>query len=227
MANYDSYKSYIKQKKTHKTNDMFSYKKWLTENGKAPRNDYLESLSKANSDALRATPSYGAMAEGLANSGLEKSGYKQYISDTTVGNYNDSLQNAENKLIDDLASTKSEYEDYVSDFKQKQGEIATRVTEKLMRMDLSDKSGMLAYAMNAGLSPHYAEEAVNIAYDSAVSTKKSAVLKAITELAYGKDDAYAYAKRLGLPEDISAELSEYAEVVRIKRSSENNLKNLK
>ena len=227
MANYDTYKSYVRQKKTHKNNELFSYKKWLKENGKAPISEYIAEKNSAKSDYLRATPDYGALAESLAERGLESSGYKQYVKDTARSNYSSRVQNAEKELLSELESNRHEYSDYVSDFKARQAELSTSVTKKLEEMDLSDKQSMLEYAMNAGLSPEYAEEAVKIAYDTGVSTKKSAVLKAITELAYGKDDAYDYAKRLGLPDDIATELSEYAGRLRAKNSSENNLNNLK
>ena len=189
-------------------NEEDSYLAYLSKSGIRKTERYYDALAKANTDRALSSSDYGARAEYLSSSGLNSSGYEDYLKSRVEKKYDEKSMEAERqKSIDDY-SNRSGYSEYLSEYEKLQTSISESVIKKISSGKNFDYKHALDEALRAGLSQDLAYTTASLAIKKA---KENTVKQAINFArlnGYGANKAKTYALSLGLDERHANEVYE-------------------
>lgn len=206
-------------KKTYETlfnkNRADNYFTYVTKHGIRTNEKYGDTIAKANTDYAVSSSNYGARAQSLADSGLNGSGYEDYLKSESAKASAKTRKNAElTKKVDEYKNKKG-YENYLSDYNTIQSKISESVIEKIGSGTNFSVEHAFEEAVRAGMSKELAYiTAQNAVLKAKENTMENAVKFAkINNLTPAK--AREYALSLGLDasyaEQVYNELSSLTE----------------
>ena len=183
-----------------KNNEAKSYSDYLSQNGIRAEEKYYDTLSKADTDMAVKDTNYGAKASYLHSSGLNKSGYEEYLRGKNAKSYFTSLNQAsEEKSIDEYKN-KTGYQNYLSDYESIQTKIAESVMKKIASGNNFSFEDAYAEALRAGVSGSLAY----VTAQNGISKARQKTIKRVMQYAEENNltaqQAREYALELGLEE---------------------------
>ncbi len=175
---------------------------------------YSEALAKLVSKAETALPSYGKISESLADSGLQTSGYKDYIA-TRVKN---KLKNSQKSLEDEKAKADAEellgYESYLKKRAEETKKLKDAVLSFASKSGISDYETLYEYARDSGLDEADAEDAAKYSSESIAGAERLKSIEKVQSIIIAKHfteaQAFEYAVSLGLSEEDARALADFA-----------------
>ena len=131
----DFIKTYVSNKSIADKKD--SYAEWLTKNGDAsPR--YSDKVLGLNTSHLRARVGYGAKGSSLAESGLLKSGYASYLSDSQKARNSIAMAEAADESRRLAEAENKKYSDYVEGYNTEIERLGKSVSDSLSKNATTD-----------------------------------------------------------------------------------------
>ena len=181
-------------------NEPFSYFAYVAQNGRRTDDRLYDNLVKADTEHRLSSSDYGSRADRLTDSGLNASGYEDYLKTKNDGKFIKRTSGASlEKKIDEYKNN-VDYENYLSDYEALQSKISQSVIKEIGNSGNFSIEEAYTKAIRAGI-------AKNLAYVTAeagvAKAKENAVNKAIQ---YAKinnltaNGAKEYAIKLGLEE---------------------------
>jgi len=181
-------------------NEKDSYYAYLSKSGIRKEEKYYDALAKADTDRALASSDYGARAEALTSSGLNASGYEDYIKSMSEERYSDKVRDAERQRSVNEYKNVQGYRDYVSNYEKLQSDISESVIKQIASKRNFNYKDALDEALRAGISRDLAYTTASIGIKRAKeNTVKAAVSYAKLNSLSAKK-AKAYALSLGLDE---------------------------
>ena len=181
-------------------NEEDSYLAYVSKSGIRKDEKYYDTLAKADVQHALASSDYGVRADYLDSSGLNSSGYEDYVRSQSRSLYNGKLYSADHEKSLDEYKNKSGYSEYLSDYEKLQSSISESVIKSIASKRNFSYEDALNDAVRAGISKDLAYYTASTAIKQA---KENAVKEAISfarlnNLSAGK--AKSYAISLGLDE---------------------------
>ncbi len=179
-----------------------------------PHRKYSEAVSKLISEAKREETNYGSLAERLADSGLTRSGYADYI-DTRV-------KNKAKKSLESSLRKKEQMDKEIDlsnqTFAKEEAEHIQKIKNEVLlyadKNKVNEFNALFEYGINIGLSSNDAKQ---IAEEISEKAKQELRLKNIEKTRntilsrrFTKAQAYEYAISLGLSQEDAEELGNFA-----------------
>ena len=184
-------------------NEEDSYYTYVSKNGIRKTENYYDTLAKSNTERILSSADYGARADYLASSGLNASGYEDYVKSQNQSRYNASLCSAEHEKRLSEYKNQHGYQDYLSDYEKLQTSISESVIKSIASKRNFSYTDALNEAVRAGVSK-------DLAYYTASAAVKKAKDNTVKEaIGFAKlnnlsaKDAKSYAVSLGLDERYS------------------------
>lgn len=186
------------------------YAKWISEQSSRPKASRAAALTRADTSYRTSLSGYGRSAEALANAGLNKSGYAEYLNSVAKGERTTAIGNA------DLAKHKSEaedmkkYESYLDGVENDRLERYEKALRSIQSDSLAAYGAAYERALSFGLDEESAKKAATEASGAVKSTLRQKLLSEIATKRMTSEATRAYALTLGLDEEVADELAEYA-----------------
>lgn len=197
-------------------NEADSYYTYVSKNGVKAEKKYHEALVNADTARMLSSADYGAAAERLNTSGLNRSGYEDYINSQGLKTYASKLKKAEEVRMVDEYKNRTGYKNYLSDYESIQMKISESVIKKISEGDNLNFEDAYLEALNAGISK-------SLAYATAKEGVEKATEKvAVKALDYAKinglsaEEAQNHALELGLDEDTAKRIYKEIFLIRLK-----------
>lgn len=182
-------------------NEKDSYYTYVSKCGTRANEKYHDSLSYADTDLMMKSTNYGALAENLNSSGLNRSGYEDYISSQNVKSYASKLRNADEIRQIGEFRNKTNYKNYISDYETMQLKISESVIKKIASNDIISLEDAYAEAVNAGISKNLAYATAKAGVDKVKESFKKKAVEYAKLNALTAEEAKNYAIEIGLDED--------------------------
>ncbi len=181
-------------------NEEDSYLAYVSKNGIRKTENYYDALADADTVRTLSSTDYGARADKLASSGLNSSGFEDYLKSRVEGEYVERSKRAERGTYKDEYANQKGYLAYLSDYEKLQSSISESVIKDIASKRNFSYENALNEAVRAGISKDLAyvtaskavKQAKENAYNQALSFAK------LNKLSPNK--AKAYALSLGLDE---------------------------
>ena len=194
-----------KHKNILNKNEADSYVTYVSKNGVSRKNKYQAALEDAATKRKLSDTNYGALADRLSDSGLNASGYEDYLASKSNSRYNSSVGAAREKLLIDEYTERSGYASYLSDYERIQSKLSESLIKKISGENNLNLDSAYSEVVNAGLSKSLAYATASAAVEKA---KENVTVKAINfakKNYLSASDAQKYALKLGL-DDNSAKI---------------------
>ena len=190
-----------KYKDALNANKEDSYYTYISKNGIRANDKYHDTLAKADTERMLSSTDYGALAEKLSSSGLNGSGYEDYINSLSVKGYTEQLKKADERRQTDEYKNKKNYTDYLSDYEAVQLKISESLIKKIASGNNFSIEDAYAEAIEAGISKTLAYATAKAGVDKAKDTFKSKAIQHAKLNGLSAEEARSYALMLGLDED--------------------------
>lgn len=128
-------------------NRSLTYAEWLDQN--APQTDGTE-LRIARTKRAKKSPDYGAAAEKLSDSGLDRSGYADYLREKNEEQYGRTARKIAERNA--ASETGKGYLAYLKDWENAQDELMKKTLSSLASTRVPNVSDAYADALSAGLT---------------------------------------------------------------------------
>ena len=181
-------------------NEEDSYYAYVSKNGIRKTENYYDTLAKSDTVRTLSSTDYGAGADYLASSGLNASGYEDYLKSQNQSRYNASLYSAEEEKSLDEYRNRRGYQEYLSDYEKLQSSISESLIKSIASKKNFNYADALSEAVRAGISK-------DLAYFTASAAVKKAKENTVKEaIGFAKlnnlsaKEAKNYAVSLGLDE---------------------------
>ena len=199
-------KKYLKDSPT--PSSPATYEGYLHENGLSHANKYSSSASSLYALSKRSGADFGSNKRNLANSGLQNSGYAEYIDALSRSKLESGLKSLENEYKESDQKARSSYTSYLDSYRRKEQTLKNSVMSHLISNDIADLGTAIAYGMSAGLSK---EAATLVGYGAYEITKQKVLNKLLEQtasLGLDKDGAELLAKRMGVSESDAKDMAD-------------------
>ena len=181
-------------------NKKKDYESWLNSEGGYVASDFEDAVADVKAQKQRAVLSYGTVGRDLSKSGLDNSGYADYLKSSQSAEYDRLYSKATNaKYLGEYAD-RSGYEKYVADYDKTQLKLRDDVTSEIYEKRIFDLDTAYAIAMDAGLSEENALDLIGTATAEAKSKTCNHVISYARSRKMSASQARSYAKSLGLDE---------------------------
>ena len=183
-----------------KKNKKRNYESWLNSQSISSSDDYTDTIADIKAQDRRSSLTYGALGQDLSESGLDASGYADYIRRSKKADYQKLYEKAQyDKYIGNFEG-KQGYEKYLSDYNAQQEKLRSDVTETIYSKRIFDLETAYAIAMDAGLSEENALDIITTATREAKNKTCNHVISYARKEQMSASQARAYATSLGLDE---------------------------
>ncbi len=186
------------------------YAKWISEYGISPSVERAEAITLADTSYRSSLSGYGKNAERLADIGLERSGYAEYLSALAKGKQNSAAASAALAEAKSTAKGMKEYEGYLNGIEKERLKTYEKAVKSIQSDNLASYEAAYERALSFGLDEESAKSAATEASKAVKSTLRQKLLTEIATKRMTSEATRAYALTLGLDEEVADELAEYA-----------------
>ena len=182
-----------------KKNEADSYSAYVSKQGIRADEQYADALDKASLKKILADTNYGALAERLRKTGLNASGYEDYVRSENAKDHTSAVNTAKEKRAVGEHLNRSGYKSYLSDYEKRQTTLSESLIKKLKTDGVYDLEKAYEEAVNLGISKSLAYVTAKAGVEEAT---KSTTIKAIgfaMDNSLSATEAEEYAISLGLP----------------------------
>ena len=190
-----------KHKNTLNKNEADSYLTYVSKHGESGRIKYNAGVEGAKTERRLSDTDYGAVADRLNDTGLNRSGYEDYLTSKSNAKHNAYVGAAREDLMIDEYTERSGYASYLSDYEKMQTKLSESLIKKLSDENTMNLENAYAEVVNAGVSKSLAYATATAAVEKA---KENVTIKAINFAKKNRlaaSDAQKYALTLGLDAD--------------------------
>lgn len=186
------------------------YAKWISEQERDPSVRRAEAVTQADTSYRTSLSGYGRSAEGLANAGLDKSGYARYLDSVAKSKRNAALSAASLTEQKDKAVGMKKYESYLDGIEDDRLESYEKAVRSIKSDNLAAYDAAYDRALEFGLDEKSAEKAAAEASGQVKAALRQKLLGEIATKRLTSEATRAYALTIGLDENVADELAEYA-----------------
>ncbi len=186
-----------------------SFSSYLKENG-APAKKLSTAVNKAIRTSRISSPNYGTLAEDLADKGLSRSGYRDYLSGQAEKTKKETIQSAYADYLADKRTAEAGYSEYLAKVADKALSHASDVTRYAQRQDTVDQAEIAKFARLLGFGEKDAVTLASQAAQSVLNKRRTSVLDAVVKQNMTADEANAYARAFGLSDADSRSIAAFA-----------------
>lgn len=190
-----------------------SLSSYLKENG-AP----ADTLRTAVTDAIHlsriSSPTNGALAEALSDTGLLKSGYRDYLASAADTAKEKATATAYQSYLNDKRTAEAGYKEYLSQVDRKRASSASDVLRYATRLNTVDNEDIARYARSLGFSAEDAAALSVRAVDGVLKERRSSVLQTVIDRSMTGQEAESYARALGFSDEESLAIARFADALR-------------
>lgn len=204
----DFVKDYINNKRI--TSSHESYESWLRENGIDSQSIYDATVKDAKTDYEKAKAEYGSIAESLAETGLSKSGYSDYVNSKAYSEYQKRKQGALSDYTQNEAHNKSSYASYLDKLSKEKDTLYKNTEKEIIDKNILDFNDAYDYAIGLGIDVDDASKIAKRSTDYTRNQLKTEIGKLVISSKLSKSEARAYALFRGLSEKEADEISDFA-----------------
>ncbi len=130
-------------------NRALTYREWLQKDGAATAAD---APVKAGTKRSKSAPGYGAAAEALADRGLSRTGYADYLREQNEAAYREAIRGAKEKNDAKRTSDRKGYLAYLKDWETAQDDLMKNTLSTLASSKVPGIAEAYASALAAGLT---------------------------------------------------------------------------
>ena len=186
---------------------------YLKENG-APADTLDTTVADAIHLSRTASPTYGALAEALSETGLSNSGYRDYLATRADKAKAEATATAYETYLNDKRTAEAGYEAYLSQADGKRVSRTSDVLRYATTLDTVDGEDIARYARLLGFSAADAAELSARAVDTVQKQRRASVLQTVVDRSMTGQEADAYARALGFSDEESRAIARFADELR-------------